>query len=147
MHDLWLTPAVDGVVEKDALLEEHVHLVVFGVVAHIAARLLEDVEVEHLPELANVDLVGLDGPRGLLLGDELALRVDEAVDEDLVALHVDAAQDTVVGHPHHNHLILVVAAVLLLEADALGGELGLRVIGKLLLVLATSVPESAAVEA
>ena len=147
VDQLGLGPPVDVVVEEDAFLKENVHLVVLGLGTCPAVRLLEDVEVKHLPKLADVDLVGLDSPRRLLLGDELALRVDEAVDEDLVALHVDAAQDAVVGHPHHNHLILVVAAVLLLEADAFGGELGLRVVGKLLLILATPIPESAAVEA
>ena len=60
VHDLWLTSAVDGVVEKDAFLEKHVHLVVFGVVADIAARFLEDVEVEHLAEVCHVDLMDLD---------------------------------------------------------------------------------------
>ena len=60
MHDLWLTPAIDGVVEKDALLEEHVHLVVFGVVTNVATRLLENVKVDHLAEVGHVDLVNFD---------------------------------------------------------------------------------------
>ena len=68
MHDLWLTPAIDGVVKKDALLKEHVHLVVFGVVAHIAARLFEDVKVEHLAEVRHVNLVDLDRILRFLLG-------------------------------------------------------------------------------
>ena len=68
MHDLWLTPAVDGVVEKDSLLKEHVHLVVFGVVANVAAGLLEDVEVEHFAEVRHVNLVDLDRILRFLLG-------------------------------------------------------------------------------
>ena len=60
VNDLRLTSAIDGVVKEDTFLEEHIHLVVLWIVAHVASGLLEDVKVEHLAEVCHVNLVNLD---------------------------------------------------------------------------------------
>ena len=72
----------------------------------------------------------------------------ELVDENLIALHVDTTEHAIVRYTHYNHLILVVAAALLLEPDALWCNFGLRVVCALLLCLAIvcPLPEGASVE-
>ena len=63
-------------------------------------------------------------------------------------MDVDSAEHAIIRYTHYNHLILVVAAVLLLESDALGCKLGLWVVRTLLLRLAVvrPLPEGASVE-
>ena len=70
----------------------------------------------------------------------------ESIDHDFVALDIDTAQNAIIGHPHNNHLILVVSAILLLKADGLGSNLSLGVIGRLLFILLAAVPESTTIE-
>jgi len=93
VDDLGFRPPVDIVEQEDSLLEENVHLVVFLVVT--AARLLEDVEVEHLAEIADVDLVGFYRLLGDFLGKEVTVGGHESVDQDFVALDIDTAKHTV----------------------------------------------------
>ena len=143
---LRLCPSIDVVVQEDAFLEEHIHLVVL-IVASLRPRLLVDIQVEHLLEVANVDLVRLQGFLGQLFRQKVSIRGHETVNDDLIALHVDASENTIVRDTHHNHLILIVASALLLESDALGCKFSLGVIGYLVLILATPIPTRASIEA
>ena len=65
MNDLRLGSPVDVVVEKNALFEKDVHLIVLITLA-AAAWLLVDVQIEHLLEVAKVDLVITDWLLSLL---------------------------------------------------------------------------------
>ena len=113
MNDLRLGSPVDVVVEKNALFEKDVHLIVLITLA-AAAWLLVDVQIEHLLEIAKVDLVITYGLLSLLFGQKVSIGGLETVDYNLVALHVDSTENTIVGHTHHNHLILIVSTALLL---------------------------------
>ena len=148
VDDLWLSPPIDIVVEKDALLKQHVHLIVFRVVAGPSPRLLENVQIKHLAEISYIDLVDLDWVARFFLREKVSIAVLELVDQNLVALHIDSAEDAVIRNPHHYHLILEVALILLLQSDAFGCELGLGIVGALLLCMpAVPLPERATVEA
>ena len=146
VYNLGLCPSVDVFVQEDAFFEEHIHLVIL-IIAPLRPRLLVDVQVEHLLKVANIDLVSLKGLLGQLLRQQISIRGHETVDYDLVALHIDASKHTVVRDTHNYHLILVVASTFLLEADALGCQLGLGVIRNLVLILATPVPACPTVQA
>ena len=113
VDDLRLGTPVDVVVEKDALFEKDVHLIVLITLA-AAAWLLVDVQIEHLLEVAKVDLVITNWLLSLFLWQKVSIGCLEAINYDLVALHVDSTKDTIVGHTHHNHLILIVSTALLL---------------------------------
>ena len=55
-----------------------------------------------------------NGLLSLLLRQKVSIGGLETIDYDLVALHVDSTEDTIVGHTHHNHLILIVSTAFLL---------------------------------
>lgn len=114
MDDLRLAPAVDGVVEQDALFEQHVHLVIFWVVADVAPGLFEDIQVDHLAEVGHVDLVDLDRIGRFFLRQQVTIAILELVNEDLIALDVDSAKHAIVRYTHYYHLILVITAIFLL---------------------------------
>ena len=59
MDDLGFGPSIYIVVEQNALLKEHVHLVIVLIVTR-ATLLLVDIQVEHLFETSSGDLVGLN---------------------------------------------------------------------------------------
>ena len=149
MHNLRLTSAIDRVVEKNTFFEEHVHLIVFWVVANVASWLFEDIKVEHLTEICHVDLVNFNRILGFFLWQQITIAVLELVNKDLVALHVDSTKHAIIRNTHYDHLILVVTTVLLLQPDALGGKLGLGIIRTLLLGLSVvrPLPEGTSIQA
>lgn len=77
---------------------------------------------------------------------QVAIGSHESVNQDFIALDVDTSIDTVIGHPHHDKLILVVSAIFAFESVAFGGQLCLGVIC-VLLVRALALPESTTVQA
>mmetsp|Transcript_28932 Transcript_28932/g.35790 ORF Transcript_28932/g.35790 Transcript_28932/m.35790 type:complete len:703 (-) Transcript_28932:22-2130(-) len=135
----------DIVEEQDALLEQHIHLVV-GLLATDTTGLLVNVQIGHLP-IAMLDLVSDDGSLRDLLWEQVAIRRHEPVDVDLVALNIDTAVDTIARHRHLDHLILVIALVLFAKADAFGGELSFDVTVEHLLVRPVTIPSTATVQA
>jgi hypothetical protein len=78
VNDLGFCPPIDIVEQENSLLEENVHLVVFLVVA--ATWLFEDIEVEHLAEITDVDLVGFNRLLGYFLRKEVSVGGHESID-------------------------------------------------------------------
>ena len=102
----------DVVVQKDALLEKDVHLVV-GLLAAHATWLLEDVQIGCFLPAAMGYLVSSDRARGDFLRQQVSIRCHKTVNVDLAALHVDTSIHAVIRHRHLYHLICIIALVLL----------------------------------